>query len=564
MKNQKVIIIGGVAGGATAAARLRRLDEHAKILLLEQGEFISFANCGLPYHIGGEIPLREDLLLQTPQSFHDRFNVDVRVCSRATAIDPAAKTVSIQNLATGATYTEAYDKLLLAPGARPIKPPIPGADSEKVFTLRNIPDTDKIKQFISANRPKDAVIIGGGYIGVEMAENLQAAGLSVTVVEMQNQLIAPLDYDMACGVHSHMAEKGVQLLLGTAVQAIAEKENRLHLQLSAGSLEADMAILAIGVTPDSTLAKEAGLTLNPRGAIVVNAHMQTSDPDIYAAGDAVEIMDFVTGEKAVIPLAGPANKQGRIAADNICGIDSHYGGTQGSAVLQVFDLTVATTGINEKAAKRLGLSYDKLYTYSASHATYFPGAQGMSIKTIFERDTGKILGAQVVGQAGSDKRCDVLAAAIRFGGTVYDLTGLELCYAPPYSSAKDPVNMIGYAAENLLRGNVKQFHWHDVAGLPQDGSITLLDTRTPEEYAEGHIPGFINIPLDELRHRLDELDNKKAIYLTCQVGLRGYIACRILSQRGFACHNLSGGYRLYQSVMAGEEIQGSCTGIIMA
>ncbi|MDL2229210.1 FAD-dependent oxidoreductase [Treponema sp. OttesenSCG-928-L16] len=549
---KKVLIIGGVAGGASAAARLRRLDEQAEIIMFEKGGYISFANCGLPYYIGGEIENRQALLLQTPESFRAQFNVDVRVFNEVRSIDRAKKTLTIENRKTGERYTESYDNLILSPGAEPIKPPMEGLDSKRVFTLRNISDTDRIKQFIDENKPQSAAIIGGGYIGVEMAENLRGAGLDVALIEMQNQVIAPLDYDMACEIHRHIESKGVKLYLETAMQAVRDDGGRLHVELSGGSLDADMLILSIGVKPETKLARDAGLELNERGSIVVNENMRTSDPYIYAAGDAVEVTDFVTGQKGSIPLAGPANKQGRIAADNICGIPSRYTGTQGSAILKVFDMTAAATGINEKTAKRLGLDYDKVFTYSGSHASYYPGAQSMSMKTLFEKKTGKILGAQIVGYEGSDKRADVIAAAIRFGASAKDLTELELCYAPPFSSAKDPVNMAGYVIENLLSGKVKQFHWHDAADLPRDGSVILLDIRTPEEYAMGSIDGFINIPLDELRSRLDELDKDKPIYLSCRIGLRGYIACRMLSQHGFDCRNLSGGYRLYNSIMGGK------------
>ena len=547
---KKIIIVGGVAGGATAAARLRRMDEHAEIVMLERGGYISFANCGLPYYIGGEIRDRSSLTLQTPESFHSRFRVDVRVFNEAAAIDREAKTVTVNNLKTGESYTEGYDALILSPGAEPIRPNIAGMESERVFTLRNIPDTYRIADFIRDGKPKSAIVCGGGFIGVEMAENLISAGLSVTLVELADQVIAPLDYDMACDVHRHMEQKGVKLLLGNGVKEIIQDENGLEVTLSEGSIRADMLIMAVGVRPENSLAKAAGLTLGERGGIVVNERMQTSDECIYAVGDAVEVADFVAGQKTMIPLAGPANKQGRIAADNICGIPAEYNGTQGSSILKVFDLTVAATGVNEKTAKRLGLDYDKSFTYSASHASYYPGAVSMSVKTIFENKSGKILGAQIVGYDGADKRCDVFATAIRAGMTAHDLISLELCYAPPYSSAKDPVNMAGFVIENLLAGRVRHFHWHDVTNLPHDGSVTLLDTRTDIEYENGHIDGFINIPLDELRERLGELDKSKKVYVTCQIGLRGYVAARILSQSGFDAYNLSGGYRLYQSVFA--------------
>lgn len=548
MKNQKTLIIGGVAGGASAAARLRRLDESRQIIMLESGEYISFANCGLPYYVGGEITQKSSLILQTPKGFNARFNVDVRVLHEATEIDPANKTVTVKNLQTGKSYTEQYDSLILSPGASPIRPSLAGVDSDKVFTLRNIPDTYRIKEFIENHRPKTAVIVGGGYIGVEMAENLHRAGLLVTLVELQPQVIAPLDYDMACGVHRHIRSKGVKLLLNTAVKAIQEQNDGLLITTDQGEINTDMLIMAIGVKPESALARKAGLLQSERGAIIVDDSMRTSNPNIYAVGDAVEVTDFVTGQKAVIPLAGPANKQGRIAADNICGIKSRYEGTQGSAILRVFDMTVAATGVNEKTAKRLKLDYEKVFTDSASHAGYYPGATKMSIKTLFQKSDGKILGTQLVGYDGVDKRCDVLATVIRLGGNAEDLTRLELCYAPPYSSAKDPVNMIGFVIQNQLNGLVKNFHWHETADLPRDGSVILLDTRTPSEYTLGHIDGFINIPLDSLRGRLDELDRSKKIYVTCQIGLRGYVACRILSQNGFDCYNLSGGYSLYESI----------------
>ncbi|MEG2660452.1 MAG: FAD-dependent oxidoreductase [Oscillospiraceae bacterium] len=547
--NTKVIVIGGVAGGASAAARLRRLDENAEIIIIERGEYISFANCGLPYYIGGEITDKSALTLQTPQSFLERFNIDVRVFSEAVAIDKVAKTIKVRNVKTGEEYTESYDKLVLSMGAEPIVPPIEGADGSKVFTLRNIPDTVKIKEYIKAHKPRSAAVVGGGFIGAEMAENLHSAGIEVSLIEMSEQMIAPLDYDMACEVHRHVQGRGVKLLLGNAVKAVKDTGDTLAITLDKGEVNADMLIMAIGVRPETAIAKAAGIALGARGHIITDDHMKTSDDNIYAVGDAVEVVDYITGQKTAIPLAGPANKQGRIAADNICGGDSSYGGTQGSSVLRVFKLTVATTGINEKTAKRLGLNYDKSYTYSANHAGYYPGAVNMSVKIIFEKGTGKLLGAQIIGQEGVDKRCDVLASAIHFGATAYDLTKLELCYAPPFSSAKDPVNMAGYVIENLLTGKAKNFHWHDVAALPRDGSAILLDTRTPGEYAAGHIDGFINMQLDELREHLSELDKTKPVYVTCQVGLRGYIAARILTQNGFDAYNLSGGYRLYKSVI---------------
>lgn len=561
MANKKILIVGGVAGGATAAARLRRLDENCEIIMFEKGEYISFANCGLPYYIGGEIREKTALTLQTPQSFHQRFNVDVRICSEVIAIDKGAKSVQVRNHQTGEVYSESYDNLVLSMGAESIKPPIEGIGSDRVFTLRNIPDTYKIKDYVEQRKPLTAAVVGGGYIGVEMAENLHSAGVTVTLIEMQDQVIAPLDFDMASDVHRHIESKGVTLMLGNAVRSIRETPEGLTIALNSGEVQADMLIMAIGVRPETSIAKDAGLDTNERGAIIVGNDMRTSDPDIFAVGDAIEITDFVTGQQAMIPLAGPANKQGRIAADNICGDSSTYTGTQGSAILKVFDLTVATTGVNEKTAKRLSLPYDKSFTYSASHASYYPGAVNMSIKAIFEKGSGKILGAQIVGYEGSDKRCDVLATAIRFGATASDLTRLELCYAPPYSSAKDPVNMVGFVIENILDEKIRNFHWHDVKALPRDGSVTLLDTRTPIEFENGHIDGFMNIPLDELRSRLHELDSAKPVYVTCQIGLRGYIACRILSQKGYDCYNLSGGYRLYNSIYGTHATPPSTSGL---
>jgi NADPH-dependent 2,4-dienoyl-CoA reductase/sulfur reductase-like enzyme/rhodanese-related sulfurtransferase len=421
-------------------------------------------------------------------------------------------------------------------------------ESRRVFTLRNIPDTCRIKDFIEQEKPASAAVVGGGYIGVEMAENLKQAGLDVSIIEMTNQVIAPLDYDMACDLHRHIEQKGVRLYLGNGVQKIAEEGSTLRITLKDGEVQADMLIMAVGVRPESTLAKNSGLALNQRGGIIVDERMRSSDENIYAVGDAVEVEDFVSRQKALIPLAGPANKQGRIAADNICGITSVYSGTQGSAVLKVFDMTAAATGMNEKTAQRLGLDYDKSFTYSGSHAGYYPGAVNMSIKIVFEKKTGKLLGAQVVGFEGTDKRCDVLAVAVRAGMTARDLAKLELCYAPPYSSVKDPVNMAGFVIENLLEGRVKNFHWHDVDALSRDGSVSLIDTRTSPEYENGHIEGFVNIPLDDLRNRLGEIPTGKSVYLTCQVGLRGYVAARILTQHGYDVYNLSGGYRLYQSI----------------
>lgn len=541
----KVIIVGGVAGGASAAARLRRLDERAEIIILERGDYISFANCGLPYFIGGEITDKRLLTLQTPESFKARFNVDVRVNNEAITIDKDRKVVVVKDRIKDEVYEESYDKLILSPGAEPIRPSINGINSDTVFTLRNIPDTYKIKDYVDNNKPSSAVVVGGGYIGVEMAENLKKAGLEVSIVELADHLIAPLDMDMAADVHRYIKSKGIKIYLNNGVKEI--KGHKIILQK--GEIETDMIIMSVGVRPETEFIKDSGITLNDRGNIVVDSYMQTNVEDIYAVGDAIEVKDFVSGKTAFIPLAGPANKQGRIAADNVCGLDSCYTGTQGSAVLKLFDMTVATTGLNEKTAKVTGIDYDKTYIYSASHASYYPGAKNMSIKAIWDKESLKILGAQIVGYDGVDKRMDVLATAIRFGANITDLTNLELCYAPPYGSAKDPVNMLGYVAENIVTGKIKQFFWDEVDKLPRDESVTLLDVRTKTEVSRGKIDGFIHIPLDSLREYLDEIPKDKPVYVHCHSGLRSYIACRILQGNGYDCYNLAGGYRLYESVI---------------
>ena len=548
MKQKKVVIIGGVAGGASAAARLRRLDENAHIVVVERGPYISFANCGLPYYLGGTIQDRAALTLQTPESFKARFNVDVRVFSEAVSIQPDNKTITIHNHNTGEEYEESYDSLILSMGADAAMPPIPGIDSKKVFTVRNIPDTVAVKTYIEEHQAKKAVVAGGGFIGLEVAENLRDLGMDVTLVEMADQVIPSIDADMAAQVHGHMRQKGLHLLLGSALQKIEDTETGVSLTVNGETIDADLLVMAIGVRPASEIAVKAGLPANAKGALIVNSAMETGVDGIYAVGDLIEITHFVTGEKGYIPLAGPANKQGRIAADNICGIPSRYTGTQGSSILKVFDLAVASTGITEKTAKALHLNYEKSFTFSANHATYYPGATNMSIKTIFEKDTGKILGVQIVGNDGVDKRCDVFATAIRAGMTAKDLTELELCYAPPFGSAKDPVNMAGYVIENMMSGLVKTFHWHDIEKISKDPNAFLLDTRNPMEYLAGTIPGFVNISLDSLRDRLDEIPKDKTIYVTCQIGLRGYIAARILMQNGYDVYNLSGGYRLYQTI----------------
>lgn len=546
----KVVIVGGVAGGATAATRIRRLDEHAEIIIFERSGYISYANCGLPYYIGGVIEDPEELTLQTPESFNTRFRIDVRVKHEVIDIDAQRKTVRVCNLDNGEEFEESYDKLILSPGAKPTRPNLPGIDNDLLFSLRTVEDTFRIRQFVEEKKPKTAVMIGGGFIGLEVAENLCELGIDVTVVQRGNQVMKTLDYDMASIIHSKLRSSGINLKLNADVIGFEKTETGLNVLLKDDkSIQADMVLLAIGVSPENTLAKKAGLELGLKGAVVVNDKMETSVTDIYAVGDAVQVKHTVTGNDAVISLAGPANKQGRIAADNICGLDSHYKGSMGSSVIKLFDLTAASTGLTERTAKVEGISYDKVILSPASHAGYYPGAKIMTMKVIYEKDTLKILGAQIIGQEGVDKRIDVLATAISAGIKADMLKDLDLAYAPPYSSAKDPVNMAGFMIENISTGKMKQFHWDEVEKLQSDGSITLLDTRTKGEYAHSHAQGFINIPVDELRERIDELDKSKPVYVMCQSGLRSYIACRILSQEGYDCYNFSGGYRFYSCVI---------------
>ncbi len=541
----KVVIVGGVAGGATAAARIRRLDEQAEIVVFERSGFVSYANCGLPYYIGGTIEDPEELTLQTPESFNRRFQVQMKVRHEVTAIHPDRKTVSVKNLDTGDQWEEGYDKLLLSPGAKPTQPRLPGVGLHRVFTLRTVEDTLKIKEFVDRNHPKSAVLAGGGFISLEVAENLRELGLEVTIVQRPQQLMSPFDSDMAAFIHGEMRKHGVKLALGHTVEGFAEKDGGVDVLLKdAAPLHADMVVLAIGVTPESDLAKQAGLALGIRGSILVNDRMETSAPDIYAVGDAVQVKHFVTGEDALIALAGPANKQGRIAADNICGGDSHYKGSQGSSVIKIFDMTAAATGIHEGAAKKAGIAYDKVVLSPMSHAGYYPGGSVMTMKVLFEKETNRLLGAQIVGYEGVDKRIDVLATAIRAGLKATDLKDLDLAYAPPYSSAKDPVNMAGFVIDNLKTGVVKQWHMEDE--LPENA--IRLDTRTAGEFRRGHIPGFINIPVDELRQRLGELEAGRPVYVICQSGLRSYIASRILQGHGFDCYNFAGGFRFYDAV----------------
>ena len=544
----KVVIIGGVAGGATAAARLRRLDEKAEIIILERSGYVSYANCGLPYYVGGVITDREDLTLQTPEGFRRRFNIDVRVEQEALAVHPENHTVNVRRLADGSTYALHYDKLILSPGARPVKPPLPGIDDPRVFTLRTVEDTLRIREYLDTHNVRRAAVVGGGFIGLEAAENLLHAGVATTLFQLDDQILLPLDKDMAAELHAYLRGCGLDLRLGAQVTGFVPGGEGLSVQ-AAGmeDLPVDLVLMGIGVTPDSELAKKAGLALGVKGAIAVDGHMRTSDPDIYAVGDAVEVRHFVTGAKSHIALAGPANKQGRIAADHICGIPSTFTGAQGTSIIKLFDMTAASTGLNEKMAKAAGVDYGKVVTYSASHATYYPGAHNMTIKTLYDPATGRILGAQIVGFDGVDKRMDVLSTAIRAGLTAAALTELDLAYAPPYGSAKDPVNMAGYVIEDVRSGLVEQHHWDEVAGLPADGSVLLLDVRTPAEVKKQGLirPDAVHIPLDELRDRLGELDPSKKIYVNCFSGLRSYLACRMLRQHGFRCSNLSGGWRFW-------------------
>ncbi len=545
----KVVIVGGVAGGAPAAARIRRLDEQARIVVFERSGYISYANCGLPYYIGDVITDPEELTLQTPESFQARFRISMKVRHEVTAIHPDRKTVSVTNLENGTMFEESYDKLILSPGATPTRPRLPGVGIDKVFTLRTVEDTFRMKEYISKNHPLSAVLAGGGFIGLELAENLRELGMDVTIVQRPKQLMNPFDADMASFIHGEMRRHGVRLVLGHTVDGFAEKDHGVDVLLKDREpLHADMVILAIGVTPDTTLAKEAGLELGIRGSIVVNDRMETSIPDIYAAGDAVQVKHCVTGEDALISLAGPANKQGRIIADNICGGDSRYAGSQGSSVIKVFGMTAAATGINETHAVKAGLNADTVVLSPMSHAGYYPGGRVMTMKVVFEKETYRLLGAQIVGYEGVDKRIDVLATAIHAGLKATQLKDLDLAYAPPYSSAKDPVNMAGFMIDNISRGILRQWHLADADKLPRDGTVTLLDTRTPGEYSQGHMDGFRNIPVDELRERLDELEKGKPVYVVCQSGLRSYIASRILEGNGYETYNFSGGFRFYDAV----------------
>lgn len=548
----KIVIVGGVAGGASAACRARRLDEHAQIVLFEKGPFVSFANCGLPYYVGGAIAERGKLNVQTPQSLHKRFNLDVRTLCEVVSIDAGAHEVEVVDHASQTTYRESYDKLVLSPGAEPVRPPLPGTDLPGVLTVRSIPDVDNICALITAKQARRAVVVGGGFIGIEMAENLIERGLFVDLVEMSSHVIKSLDYDMAVDLHRELRAHGVNLHLGEGLASIEQREEGLAvLTSSSKELLCDIVILAIGVRPESKLAQDAGIACGPRGHILVDDHLRTNLPDIYAAGDAIQVTEFVGGQPAAIPLAGPANRQGRIAATNLLGGDYAYTGTQGSSIVKVFSLAAASTGLTEEAARAQGIDVDKTYLTQPSHASYYPGAKMMGLKVLWEKNTGRLLGAQAVGAEGVDKRIDVVATAIRFGANVRDLVSLELCYAPPFNSAKDPVNMAGFVAQNVLDGNLRQFFPEDVDGLPRDGSVTLLDVRTPGECARGMIDGFVNIPVDELRDRLDQIPPDKPVYLHCKSGQRSYIAYRILVGNGYKCHNLAGGYDRWSAITQG-------------
>lgn len=546
-----VVIVGGVAGGATAAARIRRLDEQAQIVVFERTGYVSYANCGLPYFIGGAIADPQALTLQTPESFAARFRVAMKVRHEVTAIHRDRKTVSVTNLATGEEFEEPYDKLILSPGAKPTLPRLPGVGLKKVFTLRTVEDTFRIKEFVDTEHPRSAVIAGGGFIGLELAENLCELGVDVTIVQRPKQLMNPFDPDMASFIHAEMRRHGVKLALGHTVEGFQEADGGVEVLLKDGApLRADMVVLAIGVTPDTHLAQQAGLATGIKGSILVDDRMQTSDPDIYAVGDAVQVKHSVTDQDALISLAGPANKQGRIAADNICGYDSRYHGSQGSSIIKVFDLTAAVTGVNQTAAEKAGLKTGSVILSPMSHAGYYPGGKLMTLKVVFEQETYRLLGAQIVGYDGVDKRIDVLATALHAGMRATELEELDLAYAPPYSSAKDPVNMAGFMIDNIEKGIVKQWHLTNLGALLGNENVTLLDARTAFEYTRGHIDGFVNIPVDELRERLGELDPSKPVYVICQSGLRSYIACRILTGYGYDAYNFSGGYRYYEAVTA--------------
>lgn len=545
----KILIVGGVAGGATAATRLRRLSEENEVIIFEKGQYVSFANCGLPYHISGTIDKRDALLLQTPESLKERYNLDVRVFTEVLSIYTVDKKVSVKNLQTGEIYLENYDKLLLSPGAEPIKPPFEGIDSDKIFTLRNIPDMDKI--VAKTKNAQNFVVVGGGFIGLEVAENLIEAGKSVKLVELGNQVMAPVDFDIASFVHEKAKQKGLELLLNVGVEKFNDKGETIEVFLNNGtSLETDAVILAIGVKPETKLAEEAGLEIGETRGILVNEFMQTSNPDIYAVGDAIEVVHYINNKKVLIPLAWPANRQGRIVADNIVlGNQYKYRGSLGSSILKFFELSVASTGLNEKTLKKFGIPYKTAIVTRGHHAGYYPGAKNMVLKVIFD-ENGKIFGAQAVGKAGVDKRIDVIATAIKGNLTVYDLPEIEITYAPPFNSAKDPVNIAGYAAENILKGDLEMVNYDEFWDFVKENDAVILDVRTSKEFSGGAIEGAININVDDLRANLEKLDKNKMYAIYCQVGLRGYLANRIMRNNGFRAVNLNGGYNLWSKVQS--------------
>ncbi|MGG0186762.1 CoA-disulfide reductase [Bacillus rhizoplanae] len=547
--SKKILVVGGVAGGASVAARLRRLSEDDEIIMFERGEYISFANCGLPYYIGGVIQERQKLLVQTVEKMSKRFNLDIRILSEVIKINKEEKTILVKNVVTNETYEESYDVLILSPGSKPMVPPIPGIEAAKaLFTLRNVPDTDRMKGYIDENKPRHATVIGGGFIGVEMAENLRERGIDVTLVEMNNQVMPPIDYEMAAYVHEHMTKHGVQLILEDGVEAFEEDGKVIRLK-SGTKIHTDMIIFSIGVQPESSLAKDAGLELGVRGTIKVNETLQTSDPSIYAIGDAIEVKDFVTETETMIPLASPANRQGRLLADIVHGhAESIYIGTMGTSIAKVFEMTVASTGVNEKVLQRLEIPYEVVHVQANSHAGYYPNAYPILLKLIFNKETGEIYGAQAVGRDGVDKRIDVIATAMKAKLKVMDLPDLELAYAPPYSSAKDPVNMVGYAASNMIEGLVDTVQWHEIDDIVEKGGY-LIDVREPHELKQGIIKGSVNIPLDDLRDRLHEIPTNQEIYITCQLGMRGYVAARILMENGYAAKNVDGGFKLYATAL---------------
>lgn len=543
----KILIVGGVAGGASAATRIRRRNEKAEIIMFERGEYISYANCGLPYYIGGEITEKSALTVQTPTAFQKRFNVDVRIKHEVLNIDTQNKKVTVLDIVNDITYTETYNKLILSPGATPFIPPIEGINNERVFTLRTVPDTFKIRDFVTENKPKHALIIGGGPIGLEVTEAFINNGIKVTLVDAANHVITPIDYDTAVTVHAYLKSKGVDLRLERFVKHIEDKDSRLSVHLNDDVIETDLVLLSAGVKPDTAFIKDSSIALDERGAIIVNAQMETNIPDVYALGDAVSTKNPITHQQQNVALAGPANKQASVLANVIVGKSDAYKGTIGTGIVRIFDLTVAMTGLNETAAKAANIDYDKVYLTTISHAGYYPGAKPLSLKVLFEKNTGKIVGGQVVGFEGADKRCDTISTAIYGGLTGEDLAMVDFAYAPPYTSVKDPVNMVGSIITTITDGLIEQYHWHDIETLLQQ-DVTFLDVREPIETANGHIEGAVKIPLGDLRKRMNELDKSKPIYICCHSGARSYNACRLLSQNGFKCKNLAGGYSLYSAI----------------